>query len=246
VNTLDSASGSLAMLDVSIQKLFFHGTPNDGVCAGFIDPLFSSGIHLALTSALSAAASICAAVKGDCTEFEAGEWHTQRVITSYTRSRFLTTGRCAFSKMQPYNRFQLVVLSAYKQIRAQQLDILSDIDEDGFDRVFALFRPGSSRNNLLTRVRNNSYSPHSKVIQGASDMGIRLSEVELQRALDFCVRLFDPTTPEQHARLEAKGNEAILGNSRLGELLDLRAPILDPGIWETGLGELHKNEPKNG
>ena len=29
-------------------------------------------------------------------------------------------------------------------------------------------------------------------------MGARLSEDEIQRALDFCVHLFDPTTPEQH------------------------------------------------
>ena len=29
-------------------------------------------------------------------------------------------------------------------------------------------------------------------------MGARLSEDEVQRALDFCVHLFSPTTPEQH------------------------------------------------
>jgi hypothetical protein len=41
-------------------------------------------------------------------------------------------------------RFQLVVLSAYKQIRAQSVDVLSDIDEDGFERAFTMFRPGAS------------------------------------------------------------------------------------------------------
>ena len=51
----------------------------------FIDPFFSSGVHLALTSALSAASTICAALGGDCSERDAAEWHTKRVATSYTR-----------------------------------------------------------------------------------------------------------------------------------------------------------------
>jgi flavin-dependent dehydrogenase len=51
----------------------------------FIDPFFSSGVHLALTSALSAAATICAAIRGDCSEQDAAAWHTKRVSTSYTR-----------------------------------------------------------------------------------------------------------------------------------------------------------------
>lgn len=36
----------------------------------------------------------------------------------------------------------MVVLSAYKQIRSQSDDILSDIDEDNYDRAFAFLRPG--------------------------------------------------------------------------------------------------------
>ena len=39
-------------------------------------------------------------------------------------------------------RFQVVVLSAYKQIRSQSEDILSDIDEDNYDRAFNTLRPG--------------------------------------------------------------------------------------------------------
>ena len=38
-------------------------------------------------------------------------------------------------------RFLVVVLSAYKQIRAQSTNVLADIDEDGFDKAFAFFRP---------------------------------------------------------------------------------------------------------
>ena len=59
------------------------------------------------------------------------------------------------------------------------------------------------------------------VIQGASDMGARLSEVELQKALDFCVDLFNPTSPEQHDR--------VARMDRIGkELLDVTGPVMSP------------------
>ncbi|KAJ7287278.1 FAD binding domain-containing protein [Mycena rebaudengoi] len=159
-----------------------------GDAGAFIDPFFSSGVHLALTSALSAASTICASIRGDCSEILAAEWHTKRVSTSYTR-------------------FQVVVLSAYKQIRSQSTAVLSDIDEDNFDRAFSFLRP---------------------VIQGASDMGARLSETELQKSLDFCVNLFNPTSPEQHDRV---GGLAEIGP----ELIDVASPIVDPTVLEQAL-----------
>ncbi|KAL1746166.1 hypothetical protein HDZ31DRAFT_81396 [Schizophyllum fasciatum] len=168
-----------------------HAGPGFRICGdagAFIDPCFSSGIHLAFTSALAAAASICAAVRGDCTEEAAGRWHTKRVMTSYTR-------------------FQLVVLSAYKQFRNQANDVLSDIDEDNFDRAFAMFRP---------------------VIQGGADIGIRLSEDELQRSLDFCANLFNPTTPEQHAELARRGEIAR-------DLLDVNKPVVGRAALDEAL-----------
>ncbi len=39
-------------------------------------------------------------------------------------------------------RFLVVVLSAYKQIRAQSENVLSDVGEDNFDRAFNFLRPG--------------------------------------------------------------------------------------------------------
>ena len=40
-------------------------------------------------------------------------------------------------------RFQMVVMSAYKQIRSTDLDILTEVDEDNYDRAFAAIRPGA-------------------------------------------------------------------------------------------------------
>ncbi|KAG1901048.1 uncharacterized protein F5891DRAFT_1277977 [Suillus fuscotomentosus] len=156
-----------------------------GDAGAFIDPFFSSGIHLAMTSALSAAVSICAAVRGDCLEVEAAAWHTKRFSLSYTR-------------------FQIVVMSAYQQIRTTDLDILSDIDEDNYDRAFAAIRP---------------------VIQGASEMGSRLSEKELQSALEFCGKCFNPTSP---GHLAPASKEALPKY-----MFDVTAPLMDPHVIES-------------
>lgn len=89
----------------------------------FIDPFFSSGVHLALVGALSAATTICAAIRNDCPESVGAKWHSTKVADSYTR-------------------FLLVVLSAYKQIRSQNEPILSDLGNNNMDHAFARFRPG--------------------------------------------------------------------------------------------------------
>ncbi|KAI9152368.1 Flavine halogenase ascD [Paramyrothecium foliicola] len=124
----------------------------------FIDPYFSSGVHLALTGGLSAAVTICASIRGQCKESISADWHSKKVADSYTR-------------------FLLVVLSAYRQIRAQDEPVLSDFDEDNFDRAFAFFRP---------------------VIQGTADVGSKkLSQDELNKTLEFCANAFEPVASEE-------------------------------------------------
>ena len=89
----------------------------------FIDPLFSSGVHLAMNSGLSAAITICASMRGDCSEEAAVSWHTNKVAEGYTR-------------------FLLVVTSSLEQIYGREQNILNDIDEPGFDNAFEHFKPG--------------------------------------------------------------------------------------------------------
>jgi hypothetical protein len=50
------------------------------------------------------------------------------------------------TRLSVWLRFLVVVLSAYKQIRSQKENVLSDIDEDNFDRAFKCFRPGATPN----------------------------------------------------------------------------------------------------
>ncbi|KXN84848.1 Tryptophan 2-halogenase, partial [Leucoagaricus sp. SymC.cos] len=139
-----------------------------GDAGAFIDPFFSSGVHLAISGALSAAATIAAAVRSECTAAQAADWHNQRVGTSYTR-------------------FLMIVLSAYRQIRAQELPVLSDIDEDNFDRAFDLFRP---------------------VIQGDVDVKKGPSEDSLRKTIDFCTQAFEPTSMERWHGKEGDDSKA--------------------------------------
>jgi hypothetical protein len=75
------------------------------------------------------------------------------------------------------------------------------------------------------------------VIQGASDMGKRLSETELQKSLDFCVNLFSPTCPEQHERVANSGISTTL--------LDVNSPVINPVVLEeTLMVELRTEEAK--
>ncbi|KAH8691645.1 radH flavin-dependent halogenase [Talaromyces proteolyticus] len=93
-----------------------------GDAGAFIDPYFSSGVHLALAGALSAAVSICASIRKDCDEETAWKWHSNAV-----RERF--------------TRFLLIVMTVTKQIRAQEVPILNSENEDGFDGAFHIIRP---------------------------------------------------------------------------------------------------------
>lgn len=102
-----------------------YNLPHARICGdagSFIDPLFSSGVHLAVTGGLSAALTIATSLKGHQDERVAGEWHSKKTIESYTR-------------------FFLAVSSATKQIRQQHEPIIQDMDEQGFQRAFDLLRP---------------------------------------------------------------------------------------------------------
>ncbi|KAF7349947.1 FAD/NAD P-binding domain-containing protein [Mycena venus] len=131
-----------------------------GDAGAFIDPLFSSGCHLAFTNATTAAATISASIRGHCTEEEVIQFHSKKGAVSYTR-------------------FLMVCLSVYKQIHAQESPVISDINEDNFDRAFEFIKP---------------------VIQGTADVE-KVSESVLQSTLDFCSDTLAPLNPEMYERV---------------------------------------------
>ncbi|TGJ86279.1 hypothetical protein E0Z10_g2483 [Xylaria hypoxylon] len=102
-----------------------YASPNiriAGDAGCFIDPLYSSGVHLAVNSGLSAAVTISAVLRGHCTEEEAMLWHTHKVAEGYTR-------------------FLLVVTSSLDQIYGREDHILSPMNDPGFDDAFEHFKP---------------------------------------------------------------------------------------------------------
>ncbi|KAJ7572216.1 putative halogenase [Mycena floridula] len=164
----------------------------------FTDPFFSSGVHLAFTGALAAAVSISALIRGHVTEEDALAWHSSKIGTSYTR-------------------FLIVVLGTYKQMCNQEMPVMSDIDEDNFDRAFELIRP---------------------VIQGTADVGKKLTEDELERTMEFCRHVFSPTTPEMYESV-AKSSTRVDSDlmSSTGAIMtpaDLDK-LLDPMDYESRL-----------
>lgn len=66
-------------------------------------------------------------------------------------------------------------------------------------------------------------------------MGTRLSETELQKSLDFCVNLFNPTSPEQHERLSRV--EGTMRNA----LFDITSPVIDPSVLESAFPVITPN-----
>ncbi|KAI0040337.1 FAD/NAD-P-binding domain-containing protein [Auriscalpium vulgare] len=141
-----------------------------GDAGAFIDPFFSSGVHLAFTGGLSAACTIGASIRGQCTEKEANSFHDLKVGTAYTR-------------------FLILVLGVYKQVKAQKVPVLQDIDENNFDNAFNLLRP---------------------ILQGAGEVGKELSENEVAQAVDFCGRLFNPATPEMYEAVSRRVDPQLL------------------------------------
>nr|D7PI14.1 RecName: Full=Flavin-dependent halogenase gsfI; AltName: Full=Griseofulvin synthesis protein I [Penicillium aethiopicum]ADI24948.1 GsfI [Penicillium aethiopicum] len=176
------ASGIRQAADYSYSANAYAG-PNfrivgDAGC--FIDPFFSSGHHLALSSALAAATSINACIRGDCNEFDASRWFAKKVDEGYTL-------------------FLVVVMAALKQIRMQEQPILSDLDEEGFDRAFTILRPviqGAADKETAPKAKGESITETIDLCLTALN---DLHDTELQRKLTSIVEA--KGTPEQEQLL---------------------------------------------
>jgi len=68
-------------------------------------------------------------------------------------------------------------------------------------------------------------------------MGPRLYESELQNSMDFCVKLFNDTEPDEHDLVASSGD---IGK----ELLDLTAPIVDRSVLERAIRVVGQDRTK--
>ncbi|KAJ6010259.1 Tryptophan halogenase [Penicillium canescens] len=211
------ASGIRQATDYSYSASAYAGPHfrivGDAGC--FIDPFFSSGHHLALSSALAAATSINASIRGDCNEFDASRWYSKKVDEGYTL-------------------FLVVVMAALKQIRMQEQPILSDLDEEGFDRAFAILRPviqGAADKETALKATGESITETIDLCLNALN---DLHDTELQRKLTNIVeakgtpeqeRLLGKLSPEETAALQRmRAMHSILP---MGELKDFENSNID-------------------
>lgn len=93
-----------------------------GDAAAFIDPLFSTGVHLAFLGAASAAATIAGQLRGELDEATALAFHDRCIRKAYVR-------------------FAVIVSGMYKQIRRQDELVLYGIDKADFRRAFDIILP---------------------------------------------------------------------------------------------------------
>lgn len=93
-----------------------------GDAAGFIDPFFSTGVHLAFLGGLTAAAAICSVVRGEVEEAVAFAYHEK-------------------ATRRAYMRFLLAVSGLYVQIRNQKEIVLPWVNRQGFQLAMDVLLP---------------------------------------------------------------------------------------------------------
>ncbi|MGD1896879.1 MAG: NAD(P)/FAD-dependent oxidoreductase [Phormidesmis sp.] len=128
-----------------------------GDAAGFIDPIFSTGIHMAFLGALSAAATICATLKNDCSEEEAHRYHDQCI-------------------RQAYIRFTAVVAGMYGQIRNQDKIVLHGITGQDLQLAFDVMQPIVSKK-LDDNQDEISTETLNKTVRYAADIMLELHDI---------------------------------------------------------------------
>jgi flavin-dependent dehydrogenase len=93
-----------------------------GDAAGFIDPFFSSGVHLACLGAISAAATILSERRGEFDEASLISYHDKLVRRAYVR-------------------FLMAVSGVYRQIRKQDTVELPGVSMESFQLAFDALQP---------------------------------------------------------------------------------------------------------
>ena len=93
-----------------------------GDAAAFIDPLFSTGVHLAFLGAVSASASIASELRDEVDSATAVGFHDRCIRKAYVR-------------------FAVIVSGMYKQIRQQDELVLYGIEKQDFRRAFDVILP---------------------------------------------------------------------------------------------------------
>jgi flavin-dependent dehydrogenase len=203
-----------------------------GDAAGFIDPFFSSGVHLALLGALSTAATITSVVRGEIAEPEAASYHEKLIRRAYLRMMF-------------------AVNAVYRQIRAQDRLVLPEVDAQDFQRAFDILQPlvagniDASRDEVpeAAMERVMDYLGHGLLEAHGFDSGSRVSKVMGKRIQSFELHDIAPDEAIDGLHIHMKRGE--LGLRRLGGLASM-AQDLRRGAAKLGLRTVARMDAREG
>lgn len=144
-----------------------------GDAAGFIDPFFSSGVHLAVLGAVSAAATIRSQMLGEFDEATLVKYHDKLVRRAYVR-------------------FVLAVSGVYRQIRNQHDVVLPGVSIENFQLAFDALQPlvaghlDASRKELSAEAleRTMSYIGDSVMEAHGVSTGNKVSQMMSDKIID--------------------------------------------------------------
>jgi flavine halogenase len=129
-----------------------------GDAAGFIDPLFSTGVHMAFLGALSSAATICSEIRGEAPAEQLERFHH----------------RCL---SQAYTRLAVTVAGFYRQLHNQRDIVLPGITSENFQLAFDLIQPVVS-GNLDLNASAITQTALDRAMRYTTDMMLEMHELE--------------------------------------------------------------------
>ena len=129
-----------------------------GDAAGFIDPLFSTGVHMACLGALSSAATICSEIRGELDSEELETFHHRYLSLAYTR-------------------LVVTVAGFYQQLHDQDRIVLPGVTSDNFQRAFDLIQPVVS-GNLDLNADEVTEDALRRAMHYTKDMMLELHDLE--------------------------------------------------------------------
>jgi flavine halogenase len=174
-----------------------------GDAAGFIDPLFSTGVHLAFLGALSSAATICAVLRGEISEEVAQTFHERCLRQSYTR-------------------FMVTVAGFYCQIRNQESLVLPSVSRDNFQLAFDFIQPVVSGN---ADVNSDEIPPDilSRAMRYTTDTMLEVHDIRTNNRVAglMSTRIMDDTVTDRFGAVDGmyiRLERGQLGLERLGAM----------------------------
>ena len=150
--------------------------------------------------------TIQAVRRGNCYEFTAAKWHSNKVTEGYAW-------------------FLLVIMTALRQVRQQSRNLLSTEDEEGFDTAFELIRPDIPSTCSCPIFCN---ADMLLVIQGTADAdrSNKHTKEEVPSGVNFGLSTFKEAKPEQQRAVIQQVQRGSHGSAELEKLNEDEVHVL--------------------